>query len=917
MFTLVAAVVLRVQDPQAETYHQLPLQSLQLSEGQVLPRYEYWSPWSDQLGGGFSLRPYARLDGPGAAADPGASPRVFFESAPGGQDPALGSLFLRCESGASLSGTLWMPRATGEGFLELRFQAAADAGLIDERAFLEAERRLQQERMAARLTGSAWFRHRFEQLSERLGTPAAPDPTDWRPVFTPPEDALSLFSGGRAVSENLQLERALPEAGAQESTVPLAEIRGIEVRAFDWKPLLVDRETSLDVLASAIPADQHALFFSSFKGFVDSLDEADRLGTLGLTVFEQRAVDSHTRARLEHQLGLELSEIARTLGPLAVQSVALTGSDLYLRSGSDLALLFRSRTPEPLLAYLGGRLSAAQAQGATAVQGELAGRAYRGVLTPTRSVCSYLAQVGEAVVVSNSLSQLERLARVAAGEEPALGAGEEYRFFRQRYPRGTPDESLFALLPDGAIRRWCSPRWRIGEARRVRAAGLLADRHVEQIDELVRGVTGEHELGSDPRMPELGQLLLTPQGVWSPVHGTLDFQTPVAELRLEGVSPREKQLYERWRDGYQQNWSAYFDPIAATLSVSPRRTALDLTVMPLIEGTDYDALREVTRGPGLLAGQGDPHPQALAHYTMALDPGWEELQSLGSILGNTARELGADPFSWLGGWLSIYADANPIWDEVLQADDLEEAVENLQVEANELPVALVLGVGNPLKLALFLSALRTFVEGTAPGLTEWKERVEGERRYVEIRSSGLGSEEYSLFYGTTPEVLVLSLRQATLLEALERSEQRRSAAGAPGGGGEAGGPPPGSHLFLELRGDGLRLLDLVMNANLRERLQRQSWENLPILNEWRRRYPDLDPVEVHQRVLREEPVCPGGGRYVWDAPLDSMSSTVFGCPARPEPGPSRPAAWQGLRGASFGLCFEPDGLRVRAELLRE
>ena len=42
------------------------------------------------------------------------------------------------------------------------------------------------------------------------------------------------------------------------------------------------------------------------------------------------------------------------------------------------------------------------------------------------------------------------------------------------------------------------------------------------------------------------------------------------------------------------------------------------------------------------------------------------------------------------------------------------------------------------------------------------------------------------------------------------------------------------------------------------------WGNLPILNEWKRLFPDRDPVEVHQQVWQVELVCPGGGKYVWN-----------------------------------------------------
>ena len=64
--------------------------------------------------------------------------------------------------------------------------------------------------------------------------------------------------------------------------------------------------------------------------------------------------------------------------------------------------------------------------------------------------------------------EIERLAAV----KESIASLDEYRFFRQRYKRG--DETAFVIITDGAIRRWCGPKWRISMSRRLRAAAQLA-----------------------------------------------------------------------------------------------------------------------------------------------------------------------------------------------------------------------------------------------------------------------------------------------------------------------------------------------------------------------------------------------------------------------------------------------------------
>jgi hypothetical protein len=888
---------------QTPAYYAVRFEELELPPGSVLPGYAGAPPWLN-YGADVGELPWAVLAGEGEVRV-----RLADWDAMSDADSVetLGTLVARTNGARDLAGTLYLPKASGGGFLKLSFHVPAARATAQEKAFQAAEREQALRFLRLRVPGGAWFRHRYNAASAALGEPAstAAEVNSWNAVadFRDSAEALDLFSGGQALYENLQLERGLPASPDAAATVALDTLEGIGVKAIDWKPLLTNAETKLDPLAARVPADQHALFFASFPSFVATLDEANRLGSIGLSLLETRAADARTHQRYEHQLGLELSELARTFGPLVVESVALTGSDPYLRTGSDVALLLRAKAPEVVAGYVAARQEAAAGNHTT---GKAGATAYRAVVDSTRSISSYLATLGDTVVVTNSLVQLERLVKVAEGSEPALGASDEYRFFRQRYVLGAEGESALLVLPDAAIRRWCSPRWRIAAARIARAAAELAEEHAAHLPELIAEVA-PRDLGDDPAFPDLGGLHLTPAGIQSERYGTLEFLTPIAELPLAKVTEREAGLYKTWREGYQRAWSNFFDPIGARLSVGPERVALDLTVRPLILESVYADLRKMTGEHVLEAGSGDPHPEAVVQFVMALDPGWEPLKSIGSILGSTGEKLGVDLLSWLGGWVSVYVDQGEFWDELVQSEHPEELLEN---DPNTVPLALEVAVANPLKLALFMTTLRGFVDGTAPGMTVWKERVEGERRFVEITSPGL-AENFSLYYATTPTALILSLHEPTLLAAMEREERHRA--------GEKSPPSfwAGAHAALELRDPGVQVLASLFESEFGQRERRDSWRNLPILNEWHRLHPELDPVALHERLFGERLLCPGGGSYVWNEDWHTLESSVFGHPGEPKGEHVRPSAWDEFGVARFALGFELDGLRVRAELERK
>ena len=111
-------------------------------------------------------------------------------------------------------------------------------------------------------------------------------------------------------------------------------------------------------------------------------------------------------------------------------------------------------------------------------------------------------------------------------------------------------------------------------------------------------------------------------------------------------------------------------------------------------------------------------------------------------------------------------------------------------------------------------------------------------------------------------------------------------------------------------------LEALFRDEFRPAQQRLAWSNLPILNEWKRRYPAQDPVKLHEQFWHTTLVCPGGGHYVWNEQWQTMESTVYGHPAQPKPGPESILPVANITSANFGLTFENQGLSAKAVLER-
>src|SRR5262249_11148836 len=148
--------------------------------------------------------------------------------------------------------------------------------------------------------------------------------------------------------------------------------------------------------------------------------------------------------------------------------------------------------------------------------------------------------------------------------------------------------------------------------------------------------------------------------------------------------------------------------------VRPGKVAADVTVMPLIQGTDYREFLDLTRGAEILPGAGDPHPESLLHFIMSINTKSRTVEQFANFAMGMAPTLKVNPVGWLGQSIAVYADADPVWDELPRDNEAHHFIEK---QFHRFPVALQVEVKDALGVTAFLTSLRAFVEQTAPGMT--------------------------------------------------------------------------------------------------------------------------------------------------------------------------------------------------------
>ncbi|MHC4451471.1 MAG: hypothetical protein ACYS0E_15270, partial [Planctomycetota bacterium] len=205
---------------------------------------------------------------------------------------------------------------------------------------------------------------------------------------------------------------------------------------------------------------------------------------------------------------------------------------------------------------------------------------------------------------------------------------------------------------------------------------------------------------------------------------------------------------------------------------------------------------------------------------------------------------------------------------------------------------------------------RTFVENTAPGYTSWTNRKHGEVEYVRVEAGEQMDDElkdFALHYATLKGSLIIGINEDVFKRAIDRHANPKKSEQKWLGDHVAGRAHRSIFQAME---------SLAGDDGYRGELQTRAWKNIPILNEWRRLFPDRDAVELHSKLTGVRLVCPGGGAYVWNDAWKTYESSVFGHCGEPKRGPEDCLPFRNWNWGNFGVTLEKEGIRARASITK-
>ncbi|HEY1381225.1 MAG TPA: hypothetical protein VGF55_30780 [Gemmataceae bacterium] len=768
------------------------------------------------------------------------------------------------------------------------------------------------------------------------------------------ERLYELTTGAAALTESLQLDRMLGRRRKEgPRDIDVAKVPGIDIAAHDWAKMMGDKRPDPEPLAKLIPHDNYYLHFKRFGKFVELGDFLDQWGTTAVRAYEVKSTDYRLKERYEKQLCLKTSLLGRTLGPLAIQGVAITGSDPYFREGTDVAVIFHVVNRQLFQTGVEQYVREAQA--------EFGGRFRVGLdfyqdvsigsyTTPNREVSLYRASIDDLAIFANSPVGVRRIIDAHAGRIKSLADSPDFQYMRTVFRLSDEGEDGFLFLSDPFIRQLVGPASKIKEKRRLEGLTGLT---------MATNAALWHAWQTGRPPTSLGAALATagltpgdlatpdqPAVTWdagrqraaSDRYNTLHFATPLAELPIDRVSREEEQDYNQFRQQYLGLWRRYFDPVGMRFRIRDGDVGVETFILPLVRSTEYGELRRTTGDGTVPLDASPPTTKTVAQLLTHLSPEARgEIERIADDV--TARRR--PPLGWVGDWAVVRFDDSPMYGRLaaLQArggprpGDIDEWIEVVF----QMPVTAGVQVRNPLVFAGVLTALRTAAMNALPGAVTW-EPMEPEYKGVKIvriratrqgvalvRGGGEAKKEPFLpavYYALVDGAWYVSLQEQPIKDMIDRSEARGK---QPADAKPAAARQVNSALYVSPSA-ATAAKDFARHY-LATQVHERALANAPV---WYAFYKsglitgqetDVARDAVLFNYLGYVPVSPDGAGYRYDPRADEVTTARHGSPRRPaapalDPDSTLGRLLETTRDVAADLRFREDGVHTTLTIRR-
>ena len=706
-------------------------------------------------------------------------------------------------------------------------------------------------------------------------------------------DLYSMTTGALAIQESLQLEemtgrRSIP----MEHTVPVNTLKGPSIKSHPFDEMIQGRSFKIFPVASLVPHDNYYCHFTSISKEIAAIDLLKQWGTSLLRAMSVTARDADLPSRYQDQLCIDISTLTRLFGDLVIGEIAITGSDPFLREGSDVALIIQVKGRivfnSMMKSYADKALKANQ--DAKVSKSEYNGIQIKSITTKDRRISSHSAYLGSYKVYSNSIPTLKLIIDTHAKKSKSMADNLDFQYMRTIFPGTAEAEDGFIYMPDSFIRKLLSAKWKIEAQRRI-----ICQNHLRMIANAAtmyeaemrkkptnKTLIAENYLSEKTiQCPDGGTYSLDGSGrAFCTVHNCLQYCTPVASIAIDQVADVEANDYKEFVERYNNYWSKYFDPIGIRFKLG-NHIEVETCILPLIENSIYNQLREIVGGKpvqlnsqlitdGTIVSIGSKFNldgDMTRQIQMMQQQMFPTLPGLNSCFGDnlslnfydsdvlfTFSERGMNMF---GGWMDLE----------------EQIIFGLIASSINLPVYAVLDLKDEQLAETFIQEMLKVVQRkfSAEGMRGFAEfSVEpysaGKYKGHEINTLAirLFVIKFRLHYAITSNRLIVSTKRYVLEKALDSIENKQASNMA--------------NVQLNVKPRAFDKLRPIIRIGWQERMRDACLKNIEPVRVLGECYDATEKTlnQVSKKVEGVTLRCPSGGKYKYDKARNMVYCSVHG-----------------------------------------
>ena len=234
----------------------------------------------------------------------------------------------------------------------------------------------------------------------------------------------------------------------------------------------ITANVTVEPIAEHVPHECFYVRFAQFPNYLWLRRLLEEYGGDLSRMVTLRGTDAQLNARVEQQLGLRETVLARILGANVISDVALIGRDTFLREGAAIGILFEARND-----LLAGDLNSQRKRavtnladdGATMRTIRIQQRDVSFASTPDHRLRSFYVQDGKYHLVTNCRAIATRFLECGRGVR-TLGDSAEFHYARSLMPLAE-DDTIFMYLSRVFFEGLLRPQYQIELPRRPTSSG--------------------------------------------------------------------------------------------------------------------------------------------------------------------------------------------------------------------------------------------------------------------------------------------------------------------------------------------------------------------------------------------------------------------------------------------------------------